>query len=240
MKQVTASITYFAREGRENLSECLRLSFETLNQYGLKKLVIFTGIGDGIQEGISDYLSQPLYASVNIVGVTFAQGFEVRQDGKQTAHVFPMDRRTAFSEIGIPIVRAHLPFDSISTQYQHQHGVLAQDMGIVGNALNIFCGSMSLCIQAVLMACDAGEIEIGEHVVVMTSDTALIVRAAPTARLLTDLIVRQIICKPAFLTVAKAEKLQAPEEVEADAFVIDGVAEEPKQLEPSDDRPPRK
>jgi hypothetical protein len=45
---------------------------------------------------------------------------------------------------------------------------LAQDLSIVGNALNIFCGSISLCVQAVLMACDAGEVEIGEHVVVMT------------------------------------------------------------------------
>lgn len=46
------------------------------------------------------------------------------------------------------------------------------------------------------MACDAGAVEIGEHVVVMTSDTSLIVRAAPTAPLLTDLVVRQIVCKP--------------------------------------------
>jgi hypothetical protein len=37
--------------------------------------------------------------------------------------------------MGIPLVRAHLPFDAISTQYQ-QHEVLAQDPGIVGNALN--------------------------------------------------------------------------------------------------------
>ena len=211
MNQVTETITYFAEEGRGNLSECLRLSFETALQYGLDRVVIFTGVGDGIQEAIDDYLSQPNYSHMHIVGVTFAQGFEVRKGDKPTAHIFPKERKESFSVQGIPIVRAHLPFDAISTQYQHS-GVLAQDLGIVGNALNIFCGSMSLCIQAVLIACDAGEIEIGEHVVVMTSDTSLIVRAAPTTRLLTDLIVRQIICKPAFLTIAKAEKLDPPEE----------------------------
>jgi hypothetical protein len=235
-KQVTASVTYFAEEGRENLSECLRLSFERLAHYGLEKLVIFTGVGDGIQEAVDTYLFHDEYARVRVVGVTFAQGFEVRKDGKQSAHVFPEDRRSAFSERGIPIVRAHLPFDAITTQYRYQHGVLAQDMGIVGNALNIFCGSMSLCVQAVLMACDAGELAIGEHVVVMTSDTALVVRAAPTSRLLTDLIVREIICKPAFLTVAKGEKrLQSPQEIEPESHAIDAAAvEEPKQLEPSD------
>jgi hypothetical protein len=234
MKQVSSVITYFAQEGRENLSECLRLSFETLVQFGLRKLVIFTGVGDGIQEAIDDYLCRLEYAEIKIVGVTFAQGFEVRQNGQQSAHVFPEDRRAAFSSRSIPIVRAHLPFDSISTQYRQQHGILGQDMGIVGNALNIFCGSMSLCVQAVLMACDAGEVEIGEHVVVMTADTALIVRAAPTARLLTDLIVRQIICKPAFLTVIKAEKLIEPGEAESTVQVIDAVTEQPKQLDSSD------
>lgn len=233
MNQVTESITYFAEEGRDNLSECLRLSFETVLQYGLKKLVIFTGVGDGIQEAIDDFLSQPNYSDVQIVGVTFAQGFEVKRNERSIPHIFPSERKEAFAQRNIPIVRAHLPFDSISTQHQRD-GVLAQDLGIVGNALNIFCGSMSLCVQAVLIACDAGEVEIGEHVVVMTSDTSLIVRAAPTSHLLTDLIIRQIICKPAFLTVAKAEKLELPAELSSELVAIESPDSETKQLESSE------
>jgi hypothetical protein len=229
MNQVTETIAYFPEEGRKNLSECLRLSFETALQYGLDKIIIFTGVGDGLQEALDKFLSQECYAEIKLVGVTFAQGFEVRINDKKTAPIFPEDRKAAFATRGIQIVRAHLPFDAISTQYQH-HGVLAQDLSIVGNALNIFCGSMSLCIQAVLMACDAGAVEIGEHVIVMTSDTALLVRAAPTARLLTDLIVRQIICKPAFLTVAKAEKLTLPEADKAEGPTIELPAPKTKQL----------
>jgi len=204
-KALTAQITYFAEEGHANLSECLRLSFETLTQYGLETLVIFTGVGEGIELAIDEYLSKPEYEHVRVVGVTFAQGFEVRKSNPPEVHVFPEERKNKYAKHGIPIVRAHLPFESISMQHQ-QHGVLAQDLSIVGNVLNIFCGSMSLCVQAVLMACDAGEIVIGEHVVVMTSDTSLIARAAPTVRLLTDFIVREIVCKPAFLTIAKSEK----------------------------------
>jgi len=230
MNQVVESIVYFAEEGRTNLSECLKLSFEAALQYGLRKIVIFTGYGDGIQESLDDFLSQPSYSEIGIVGVTFAQGFEVRKEGQSIPHVFPSERKNLFSERGIPVVRAHLPFDAIPTQYQ-QNGVLAQDLNIVGNALNIFCGSMSLCVQAVLMACDAGEIEIGEHVIVMTSDTSLLVRAAPTARLLTDFIVRQIVCKPAFLTVAKAEKLELPQEIVEELPSIGLSEESMKQLE---------
>jgi hypothetical protein len=40
----------------------------------------------------------------------------------------------------------------------------------------------------------------------MTSDTSILVRAAGTERFLTDLIVREIICKPVLLTIGKSEK----------------------------------
>ena len=229
MSYVLESITYFAAEGRENLNDCLRLAFAAAQQYGLEKIVIFTGIGDGVQQALDEYLHQPDYARIRIIGVTFPQGFEVKRDGEQRPHVFPSERKRSFAEQGIPIVRSHLPFNPISAQYQHS-GVLAQDLSIVGNALNIFCGSLSLCVQAALIACDAGEVELGEHVIVMTSDTALLVRAAPTARLLTDFIVRQIICKPAFLTIAKAEQLMLPGEPTEGPSEIEGTAET-KQLE---------
>ncbi len=65
---------------------------------------------------------------------------------------------------------------------------------------------MSLCVQAVLMASDAGFVELGEHVIAMTSDTSILVRSAGTERFLTDLIVREIICKPVLLTIGKSEK----------------------------------
>lgn len=212
MNSVVEAITYFAEEGRVNLTECLRLSFETARKYSLDKLVIFTGIGDGVQEALQDFHSKPEYSEIRIIGVTFPQGFEIRDGDEAKLHKFSPERKDSFLRQGVSVVRAHLPFNSISAQYQHT-GVLAQDLGIVGNALNILCGSMSLCIQATLMACDAGEVDLGEHIVVMTSDTSLIVRSAPTSRLLTDFVVRQIICKPAFLTIAKGEKvdiLEAP------------------------------
>jgi hypothetical protein len=61
-------------------------------------------------------------------------------------------------------------------------------------------------VQAALMACDAGEVELGEHVIALTSDTAILVRTSPTERLLTDFIVREVLCKPMRLTVVKSEE----------------------------------
>ena len=201
----TASIEYFSSEGRENLRGCLRASFEAAVRHDLQRIVIFTGVGEGVKIALEEFIIRAEYSHIKLVGVTFPQGKEFAQDGKRFTHVFPAPMLEVLRSNGVPLVRAHLPFDPISAQFQN-HGVLGQDFSLIGNALSIFGGGMSLCVQAVLMACDAGEVSLGEHAVVMTSDTSLLVRAAPTARLLTDFIVREILCKPVFLTIGKTEK----------------------------------
>jgi hypothetical protein len=106
-------------------------------------------------------------------------------------------------------VRAHLPFDPIRAQYQ-SYGVLGHDLSLLGNVLTIFGGSMSLCVQAILMACDAGIVRKGEHVISLTSDTSILVRSAPTSHLLTDFIVREIFCKSVVMDISKKEKIESP------------------------------
>ena len=64
---------------------------------------------------------------------------------------------------------------------------------------------MALCVQAITMACDAGEVEIGEHVIALTSDTAILAQASNTDRMLGELIVREILCKAAVLTISRNE-----------------------------------
>jgi hypothetical protein len=194
------STTYFWQEGKANIHDCLRLSFEAAKRHGIKKIVVFTGIGEGLRIAVQDFLTQPEYADIKIVGVTFPHG-----------HKYDMpdaDRNWITSE-GIPLVCAHFPFDPIKAQYAG-HGVLGQDFSLLGNVLNIFGGSMSLCVQAVLMACDAGVVRQGEHVISLTSDTSILVRSAPTSHLLTDFIVREIFCKSAILTVSKKETFDEP------------------------------
>lgn len=205
MNQVQSRITYFAEEGRVNLPECLRLSFEAAISHGIEKLVIFTNRGQGITLALEQYLHEERYKQVRVIAVTFPQGFGGTDDNPDPTAKFTKDERDELRAHGIPVVKAHLPFEPIQAQYANR-GVLAQDLSIVGNALNIFCGSMSLCIQGVLMTCDAGEVNSGEPVVVMTSDTSLIVQASTTARFLNDLIVREMVCKPAFLTIGKNER----------------------------------
>jgi hypothetical protein len=132
------------------------------------------------------------------------------------------DNKALLQQEGIPIVRAHMPFAPIPPSFKDR-GVLANDLSLVENALNIFGGSMSLCVQAVLMACDAGHVPIGEHVVACTSDTAILAKATCTTRLLTEFAVREILCKPAIFDIGKKEKKE-PMLKQAPSLEIEGQA----------------
>lgn len=199
--------TYFWEEGKPNLHDCLKISFEAAKRHDVRKIVIFTGAGEGVKAAVDNFLSQPEYSHIKLVAVTFPHG----QIFTSTDHVHGISNEDTqwIIDHGIPIVRAHLPFDPIRAQFQG-HGILGQDFSLLGNALSIFGGSMSLCVQAVLMACDAGAVLKGEHVISLTSDTSILVRSAPTADLLTDFIVREIFCKSVLLTISKKEVLAQP------------------------------
>ncbi|MGD0799742.1 MAG: hypothetical protein ABR906_00350 [Terracidiphilus sp.] len=197
---------YFLQEGRENLGRCIHATFEAAATHNIKKVIIFTAAGLGVKMAIQDYLSLDKYADIELIAVTFSSQTQFSTNDP-SEYTIPGDVYELLANQKVPIVRAHLPFDPIRTQFSG-HGVLGQDFSLIGNALRIFCGSMSLCVQAVLMASDAGHVALGEHVIAMTSDTSILVRAAGTSRFLTDLIVREIICKPVLLTIGKSERAE--------------------------------
>lgn len=211
------STTYFWREGKPNLHDCLQISFAAAEKQKINTIVIFTGAGEGIKMACEEFLTQEKYAGIRIVAVTFPHGFQ---------HEISSETRAYIEGQKIRLVQAHLPFDPIKAQYQG-HGILGQDLSLLGNALNIFGGGMSLCVQAVVMACDAGAVSKGEHVIAMTSDTSILVRSSPTSHLLTDFIVREILCKPIMLSISKKEMLEGAAAPEAQK------PDEPKMIEGS-------
>jgi hypothetical protein len=214
---------YFLQEGKENLARCLHVTFEAAAAHNIKKLIIFTSAGKGVMMALQEYCSKERFSDIQLIAVTFPSQTQFTV-GEPSEHTIPTNDCEFFAARRVPIVRAHLPFDPIKSHYKGQ-GILGQDFSLIGNALRIFCGSMSLCVQAVLMASDAGHVGLGEHVLAMTSDTSILVRAAGTSRFLTDLIVREIICKPVLLTIGKSEKTD--EELEGSSKDIPSALELP-------------
>jgi hypothetical protein len=211
-KSYSSSIEYFLEEGKTNLRSCLRIAFEAAVSRQIDTIVIFTGAGEGPEIAIKEFRSIPEFKDIKLIAVTFPQGQRFKQG---PAEIGP-ERRALLEENGVPIIRAHLPFNPIEAHYQSR-GFLGQDLSLIGNAFSIFGGSMSLCVQAAMMASDAGCLELGDHVISMASDTAIIVRTAPTERLLTDLIIREVLCKPLYLTIIKKEQVDEQLILDADA-----------------------
>lgn len=208
--------TYFLREGRENLRECIKLSCDAALSHGIKKLVIFTAAGEGPRIAIQEFLSLQEYSKLNIVAVTFPAG-------RIPASISPADREL-FQSSGVPLVQTHLPFDPIHGTFGERGE--GQGLSLLGSALEIFCGSMNLCVQAALVACDAGVVEPGEHVIVLTSDTSILVRACPTCHFLRNFVVREIFCKPAILSISKQEALAGESKPNAEIVVDQTEAKE--------------
>jgi hypothetical protein len=199
-------IEYFFHEGKENLDDCLRIAFETAISRDVKTVVIFTGVGEGPRIAVEKYLSQPMFKGISLIAVTFPHGQRFK-DGKRIE--ISQETIDFLLENEVPLLRAHLPLAPIAAHYR-QHGILGQDLALIGNALSIFGGSMSLCVQAALVASDAGYLELGQHAICLTSDTAILARTSPTQDFLTDFIVREVLCKPMSLTVVKHEKRLTP------------------------------
>ncbi|HWZ44672.1 MAG TPA: hypothetical protein VNW97_14445 [Candidatus Saccharimonadales bacterium] len=217
----TAETVYFLQEGKTNLSECLEVAFRSAVHYKIKKLVIFTSEGLGVRKSVEEFLPLEKFREIKIIAVTFPAGKKFKdKDNRIFAAGISDSDRALFQSQNIPVLRAHLPFDSVQATWKH-HGVLGQDLSLVGDALCMFGGSMSLCVQAVAIACDSGEVAEGEHVIALTSDTAILAQSAPTTRILCDLVIREILCKPAIYSIGRGESASQLK-MELDTKKLDG------------------
>ena len=201
-----APTTYFLQEGKENLEDCLKVAFQAAVQHDVSKIVIFTAYGDGVRLALDQFCSRAEYAHIKPVAVTFPVGKTFTNQNKEPIEVrIPDELIKRFGTEGVPLVRANLPFDAVEPSAAWRT-VAGRGLNLLGETLNIFCGSMSLCVQAVTLACDAGYLEQGEHVISMTSDTAILAMATVTRKMLSELVVREILCKPVILTIGRKEQ----------------------------------
>jgi hypothetical protein len=123
---ISSVIEYFFQEGKENLDDCLRIAFEVAALRDVRKLVIFTGIGEGPKIALQKFRSQDIYSQIEIIAVTFPCGQRFKTaDGDAIAMEISAADRRLFRENNIPIVRAHLPFNPIAAHHKG-HGVLGQ------------------------------------------------------------------------------------------------------------------
>jgi hypothetical protein len=204
MRQETT--TYFEAEGRASMEECINLSVEWCARTGLRKVVIFTGTGEGPYYAAKEVLPREEYSDLEVIAVTPAVGRAYRAEpGNPDSPVVYAGIRPAMRDeltaLGIEVVSAHLPFSGIQIGRQRE-----SEWTRVAEAYGVLGGGFSLCVQALLLACDAGSVESGERVVVATADTAFVAVASRTESFLSQsegLLIEHIICRPMRYSISK-------------------------------------
>ena len=175
-------IIYFEKPGTENTDETLRISIERAKARGVRKIVLASTRGDTAKQA-AGLLAD---SGIKMIVVPHQYGFMSGQH-------FPPELVKALEEKGHVVHFGTMLFHTDIFYGSNTPRIMA-------NLLRTFCQGMKVVVEIIFMAADAGHLEQGEEVVVVTgtgrgADTA-VVALASTSTKLQELHITEIICKP--------------------------------------------
>ncbi len=178
----------FEKAGKHNTEEALRVAHRALQEKNLKHVVVASTFGDtGLKAA---KLFRDL--GVNLVVVTHNVGF--REPG--TLEMAPETRREIES-LGARVYTGTMVFRNIGTAIRDLLHYSQQDL--IANTLRLFGQGIKVCVEIVLMACDAGLIPPEDVLAVAGTargaDTVALIKAVPSNKLF-SLKIREILAKP--------------------------------------------
>jgi uncharacterized protein len=179
---VEEKITYFEVPGRRNTEETLRLAREKAQQRGIHKVVLASTTGEVARLAAERFAG----TGIRLIVIPHQYGFTETQR-------FPAE---LVGELEGQGHRVH--FGTMLFHTEGFYGVGASET--MATILRTICQGMKVCVEMILMAADAGLVERGEEVVVVSgtargADTAVVALASTTQRL-QDLHITEILCKP--------------------------------------------
>lgn len=214
---ITSEITtYFDVEGRASMEQCIQLAADWCVSKKIQTMVIFSGTGEGPHYAATKLLPQALYSGLRVVAVTppYGRPFRIDPRDPQSPLVhsgIKKAMRDDLAALQVDIVSAHMPFKERydGNERTSEWTRVAESFGVLG-------GGFALCIQAILVACDAGFVQHGERVVALTADTAIEALACRTESFLSPLeglLVGHVVCRPARYNISKRihETIKVPD-----------------------------
>ena len=200
--ELIKSISYFETERPANLECTVELAVQRAVELRIRKLVIFTTRGKGPK------LALPLAAAhgLEIIAATSAHGEQLKERSDpdaqpETVGITDPELRKELEANGVRIVSGLLPFQDIFLP-----GVPDTKLTVISEVLDLIAGGLRLCVQAIIMATEAGYVRPGEDVVAMAADVAIVATGCYKLLLFSPfdgMQIREIICKPRNLTRTK-------------------------------------
>jgi hypothetical protein len=175
-------IVYFEEPGKVNTEETLKLAMERAKARGIKKIVLASTRGD-----------TALLAAERLTGTGITMVV--------IPHQYGVPEKQPFSSEIIPLLEQQGHSVHFGTMLFHTDKLYdMQAPRVMATLLRTFSQGMKVCVEMTLMAVDGGRVASGEQIVVIAgtgrgADTAVVITAASSWEL-TNLHIREIICKP--------------------------------------------
>jgi hypothetical protein len=188
---VKKSILYFYEPGEADTSETLKAAKARADELGIRDIVVSSTTGKTGLEASKVFEGYNLFVVTHITGYKEPGVQELSDEiaGKIEAN-------------GGRILTATHALSGVTMAIQKKFDTM-YPVGIIAQTLRLFGQGMKVVVEVAAMAVDAGLIQGGEDVVVVAgshrgADTAVVIKPA-NARNLFDMVVKEIIVKPANL-----------------------------------------
>jgi uncharacterized protein len=192
---MNATTQLYKSEGRENLRATLRNVAKASNTFDVGTIAIFAASADSVLK-LRDLVDD----SREIVAVTFPAGYTALVNDELRYIGIPVSEdRKRLKDASVTVVQGVLPFNALGVPE-------SSDVKMLVRALDLFGGGLQLCVQAILMACDAGAIKRGQRCIAMSADTAIVAHSEDAFRFLSDqsrFAIEHIICKPVAYSITR-------------------------------------
>ena len=189
MSSAEKKITYFNKPGAQNTEEVIECAYERAKQGDIKQVVVATFTGNTVLKLAEKFND----LDVNIVAITVWAG-----TAEERRMLFDNNMPT-FDKLGIKHHRATHALAGIERAVKARWGGYCPGL-LISDALRLLGDGTKVCVEIILMAADAGLIDMTKDVMAIVgsgggADTCLIIKPSYTTNLF-DLGIKEIVCKP--------------------------------------------
>ena len=177
----------FAKPGRENTEQTLKLAFNRGKELGLNEVVVASSKGD------TAYKALEIFDGFQITIVTYHSGFKEPFRTPMSSDV----RQNLENRVSMVIAASHA-LSGIERSVAQKHSGIYPVL-IIAETLRLFGQGTKVAVEIAVMAADAGALTGGDIISIggtsRGADTALVLKPAHQNNFF-DLRIREIICKP--------------------------------------------
>jgi hypothetical protein len=180
----------FEKPGPQNTDETLEIALERAQALGITQAVVASSHGDTARRAHEVLAPHDIAITV----VTLAHGFE------DVGWCMSAETKEELRSMGLHVVTGiHALGDGVGAAFSEKHGGRAIPE-IVRDTLYRFSQGMKVAVEDVLMAADAGYLNVDEEVISIAgtgsgADTAIVCKPA-YPRTFFDLEIREVLAKP--------------------------------------------